>query len=130
MSDGAIPDEARQFLLRNIDSIAQWEGLLWLRSRADQAWPVAEIARNLYISEDETAALLEQLEKRGLVTVEDSPAYRYKPKDEDLDRIVAEVADLYRQYLIPITQLIHGGSQERAKRGVQAFANAFRIRKD
>ena len=129
MNDAAIPDQAKQFLLRHIDSIAQWEGLLLLRANPGEAWDVGAVARNLYISEVETAALLDRLTERGILARLDTPegiAYRYQPVGEDLGRIVTELADLYRQYLIPITNLIHA----RPKSRVQEFANAFRIRKD
>lgn len=129
MTDGDIPDQAKQFLLRHIDSIAQWEGLLCLRAHPDRDLDTATIARHLYISPEETTALMSRLVTDGLATLTDTPAgpvFRYAPTTEDLDRTVALTADLYRQYLIPITNLIHA----RPKSRVQEFANAFRIRKD
>lgn len=125
MTDGVIPNDARQFLLRNIDSVAQWEGLLWLRGHPDSAWDATKVARHLYISETETAALLDGLAERHIVVVEDGRLYRYKPETPEMDALIAQCADLYRQYLIPVTKIIHS----KPKR-VQAFADAFRIRKD
>lgn len=121
---GVIPDDARQFLLRHIDSVAQWEGLLWLRGHADTAWDADAVARHLYISENETAALLNGLAERHILTFEDG-RYRYAPATPEADALIGQCADLYRQYLIPVTKIIHS----KPKR-VQAFADAFRIRKD
>jgi hypothetical protein len=125
MTDGVIPNDARQFLLRNIDSVAQWEGLLWLRGHADTAWDAAAVARHLYISESETAALLTTLAERHILVIEDGKVYRYGPDQAETDALIGVCADLYRQYLIPVTKIIHS----KPKR-VQAFADAFRIRKD
>ncbi len=125
MTDSVIPNDARQFLLRNIDSVAQWEGLLWLRGHADTAWDAAAVARHLYISESETAVLLNGLVERGIVAAEDGGLYRYKPARPETDVLVGSCADLYRQYLIPVTKIIHSKPSR-----VQAFADAFRIRKD
>ncbi|MBP2161113.1 MULTISPECIES: hypothetical protein [Asticcacaulis] len=125
MTDGVIPGDARQFLLRNIDSVAQWEGLLWLRGHPDRSWDAADVARHLYISEGETAVLLNGLAERHILAVEDGKLYRYAPEKPETDALIGVCADLYRQYLIPVTKIIHS----KPKR-VQAFADAFRIRKD
>lgn len=121
---GVIPEDARQFLLRNIDSVAQWEGLLLLRGHPDMGWDATAVARHLYISETETAALLNGLAGRHILAVE-GDAYRYRPSEPETDALIGLCAELYRQYLIPVTKIIHS----KPKR-VQAFADAFRIRKD
>ena len=125
MSDGVIPEDARQFLLKNIDSIAQLEGLLVLRGDPGKAWDAAEVARHLYIGEAETTEILARLAGRGLVG-EAGGKYTYAPATAELAAMVDQVADLYSRYLIAVTQFIHA----RPKSRVQEFANAFRIRKD
>jgi hypothetical protein len=125
MTDSVIPNDARQFLLRNIDSVAQWEGLLLLRGHPDTAWDADAVARHLYITETETVALLNSLVARHILANEDEGRYRYKPDKIEVDALIAQCAELYRQYLIPVTKIIHS----KPKR-VQAFADAFRIRKD
>lgn len=133
MSDGVIPAEVRQFLLRSIDSIAQLEGLLWLRAHADRAWDAATVAGHLYVTEAEATQLLTRLAHEGLVTLEvaaDLRHYAYRPATPDLDALVTQVDALYRQYLIPITNLIHAKSKDRSRSSIEAFADAFRLRKD
>lgn len=133
MSDGVIPAEARQFLFRSIDSIAQLEGLLWLRAHADRGWDAATVARHLYIHEDEAARVLDRLAQHELVVVEtaaDLRHYAYRPATSELDELVTQTDALYRQYLIPITNLIHAKPQDRTKSKIEAFADAFRLRKD
>lgn len=133
MSDGVIPADVRQFLLRSIDSIAQLEGLLWLRAHAAHGWDAAAVARHLYIAENDAARLLDQLAQHGLVAIEtaaDLRHYAYRPATPELDHLVTQVDALYRQYLIPITNLIHTKPQDRTKSKIEAFADAFRLRKD
>lgn len=125
MSDGAIPDDVRQFLLKTIDSVAQWEAVLFLRAHAGTAMGVAAVAGHLYISEAEVAPQLASLVGRGLLKDADGQ-YIYAPKSDGLDAMVGRTADVYRQYLIPVTNIIHSKPRSR----VQEFANAFRIRKD
>jgi len=134
MNDGGvIPVDAQQFLLRQIDSIAQLEGLLWLRAHAGQAWDAATLARHLYIADDEARAVLDQLVARGLVAAEEGAGprhYLYRPETHELDAMVGRIDDLYRRYLIPVTNLIHAKPQDRSKSRIAAFADAFRLRKD
>jgi len=125
MSDGAIPDDVRQFLLKTIDSVAQWEAVLFLRAHAGQVLDAAAVAGHLYISEAEVAPQLAILVRRQLLKSADGQ-YIYAPRTEALDAMVGRAADLYRQYLIPVTNIIHSKPRSR----VQEFANAFRIRKD
>jgi len=125
MSEGAIPDDVRQFLLKAIDSVAQWEAVLFLRAHAGTPTDAATVAGHLYISEAEIAPLLIALARRNILKVQDG-RYTYAPKTEALDAMIGRAADLYRRYLIPVTNIIHSKPRSR----VQEFANAFRIRKD
>jgi predicted transcriptional regulator len=124
-----IPEDVKQFLLKSIDSIAQWEGLLLLQARPEKAWDVTEVAQNLYLLEADAARLLAALEALGMIKTEPTPdpaLYRYEPRAALDDVIIKRAAELYKQSVIPITKVIHSKSKSR----VQAFADAFRIRKD
>jgi hypothetical protein len=123
-----IPDDVRVFLLQRIDSIAQLEALLLLRTNPGLTWEAEAPAKRLYISVQETAAILHHLQVNSfLVTVKDaSGVYQYQPASPDLARMVDRVADLYARYLIPVTQLIHAKPLTR----VQEFADAFKLKKD
>ena len=68
MTDGVIPEEVKQFLLKNIDSIAQWEGLLLLLAEPQKTWDLKSIAQRLYITERETLSWFSQLVGRGMIT--------------------------------------------------------------
>lgn len=128
MADGVIPDEIKQFLLRSIDSVAQWEGLLLLRANPDKEWSAEALAQNLYIGEQEVVQILARLVARSMIVAREEQgtiSYRYQPGTRELDQVIAHAAGLYRIYLIPITQIIHSKPHR-----VQEFADAFRIKKE
>ncbi len=129
MTEDIIPEDVKQFILRHIDSIAQMEGLLLFCADPQKEWNAAATARGLFISESEAAALLVHLADQGFIGAAKSglPShYQYQPKSPEWKEMVEHVAVLYRQYLIPITNLIHSKSKSR----IQEFADAFKIRKD
>jgi hypothetical protein len=128
MTDDVIPQDVQQFVLQNIDSIAQLEGLLLLRSDPAKAWSAADLAQRLYIGEPETAQLLAQLLARELLAVTGSTplVYSYRPKTADLEQMVDRLAKVYAKYLVPVTHLVHSKPRSR----IQEFSDAFWIRKD
>jgi hypothetical protein len=127
MGEALIPDDVQAFLLQHIDSIAQLEALLLLRADSGRAWSVETIAKRLYITPQEAAAVLERLAADNFFTTPpDLPgSYQYQPASGELADMVDRVAALYAQYLIPITKLIHAKPRTR----VQEFADAFKLRK-
>lgn len=125
MPDDIIPNDVKQFIQQYLDSIAQWEGLLLMRSEASAPWGVDALAQRLYIAQPEAAKILEKLLASGFLQQVSVQTYVYAAP-APLDATVHRTALLYQQYLIPITHLIHSKSKNR----IQAFADAFRIRKD
>jgi hypothetical protein len=131
MTSGIIPDEVRQFLLRHIDSVAQLEALLLLRTEAGREWAAADVARRLYIGAQDAAPLLRQLHADGLLSAAgDAPLYRYAPASAELGALVTRLAEVYAKHLVPVTHLIHSKPQPKPKPKVQEFADAFKLRKD
>jgi hypothetical protein len=127
MTDAMIPDDIRAFLLENIDSIAQLEGLLLLRGNPDKKWSAEDVARRLYINQSDAEVFLTRLAVRQLLSASGSQPclYQYQ-SDAKIEDIVRCTADIYSRFLLPVTNLIH--SQEKSR--IQGFADAFRIRKD
>jgi hypothetical protein len=123
-----IPDDVKAFLLQRIDAIAQLEALLLLRTNPALTWDAEDLAKRLYITGQETTAILHHLQVNGfLVAAKDSSGvYQYQPASPDLAHMVDRIAELYARYLIPVTQLIHAKPLTR----VQEFADAFKLKKD
>jgi hypothetical protein len=128
MSDDPISPGVREFLTRYIDSIAQLEALLLLRDHAGSEWSALDVARRLYVSEQQISGILSRLAEDRLIEWSDKAAGRvvYRPGSGALAEAVDGVAEAYRRHLVPITNLVHGKVQTR----VQKFADAFRLRKE
>jgi hypothetical protein len=123
MSD-LIPAELTQFLVSRIDSIAQLEALLLVRGENATPWSAGYAAKRLYVTEQDAAAILVHLANHGLLT-EEADGYRFRPRSEELSRMVDLLAEHYRRHLIPITNLIHDKPPR-----IREFADAFKLKKD
>lgn len=55
MAEDPIPVEIKLFIPKSIDSIAQLEALLLWRGNQSEEWNAGNVAKRLYISEQETA---------------------------------------------------------------------------
>lgn len=128
MSDQFIQDEVAQFIIENIDSIAQLEALLLLRRNRETGWSVPTLASWLYIDEKQTIDLLTALCQRGFAEQrEGEPSlYQYQPSSNELRQKVDQVAEIYSKHLIAVTHLVHSKPKFR----IQEFADAFNFRKD
>jgi hypothetical protein len=128
MSDEIIPDDIRQFIMQSIDSIAHMEALLLFRNQPETQWDAVAIARRLYMTEKQVQSVLDQFVNRSIISrlPGKTPLYQYKPSSQELAAIIDKTVNFYGRFLVPITHLIHSKAQTR----VQAFADAFRIRKD
>lgn len=119
-----LPAELREFLENHIDSIAQLEALLLLRDTPGIVWDVQAVARRLYVGEPEALFALAHLATHSLIKHSEG-RFTFDPTSQELSRGVALLAEYYRAYLIPITNLVH------SKPGrIQQFADAFKLKKD
>ncbi|HSE87198.1 MAG TPA: hypothetical protein VLJ79_13315 [Candidatus Binatia bacterium] len=128
MESNFIPKDVAQFILEKIDSIAQLEALLLLRSNPEEKWSIGALAGRLYIDEKQTAELLVRLSVQGFVlSSSDEPRlYKYQPSSMELRGMVERLAEIYSKLLVPVTNLIHSKPKTR----IQEFADAFKLRKD
>jgi hypothetical protein len=124
-----FPADVRHFILANITSVDQLEVLLLLRSSPDKEWTAAEVSRQLYTEPESAAARLADLAALGLLAVQEGGErlYRYRPRAGEQDRVVGRLADVYKQRRVATIALIYS---ERPNSPVQAFADAFRFRKE
>lgn len=124
MGETGVPAAVRGFIASHIVSVAQLEVLLMLRAAADKEWSASEMARALVTQPEAAAGWLEDLRQRGLAS-ESEGKYRYTPANDDLDRIVDDLAESYAKYRVAVIGLIFARPSER----ITLFADAFRIRK-
>ena len=66
-----IPDTVRNFILTSIDSVAQLEALLLLRANPQPKWTCKGVAERIYLTEKETAAVLDKLVTRELIETDE-----------------------------------------------------------
>jgi hypothetical protein len=127
MSASGIPDVVVRFVNEKIDAVSQLEALLLLWEGPQQAWSIEQIAARLYVSDDAAAAIMKNLQVRGLVRSEGTPpAYTYATAWDPSGEVMTAVACTYRHQLVQVATLIHS----RAPSPVREFARAFDLKKD
>lgn len=124
MTDPYVPDAVRELIIRRIDSIAQIEALLLIRSNPREAWSAAQIATRLYVSEAEAADALDRLCAADLLRSLDGK-YRLDGIPPQHAALIDQLLAVYTQHLIPVTDIVHS-----KPRRIGSFADAFRFRKD
>lgn len=122
-----LPDDVRRFVIEHINSVEQLETLLLLWSNSAREWSADEVSQALYTPPAAAAMRLEDLRQRGFVTLTGTPGdrYRYRSSSDEQMRLIARLADLYRERRVTIISLIYSKPHDQ----VQAFADAFKIRK-
>lgn len=128
MTDHLIPRDVGKFIIENIESIAELEGLLLLSRNPETGYTVEDLAAGLYTDQQQAEVVLEHLHSTGFLAAagKEITAYRYEPGSPELSKMVTRMSEVYSQYLIPVTNLIHSASQTK----VQKFADAFKLRKE
>jgi len=122
-----IPAYVRRFLEENIDTVPQLETLLMMYEKPDRDWLIADVASRNYITEPRATDTLNALQRRGLVSVEESPRrFRFNPANDDVRGLVAELALCYQRKLSAVTELIHA----KPSASIKEFARAFDLKKD
>jgi DNA-binding MarR family transcriptional regulator len=124
MSD-AFPADVKEFLGQNIHSVAQLEVLLMLRAESGRLWTAEDVAKILYVQPPMAKNMLTDLVQRGFV-VQSEANFRYQPAGDRIGALIERVAELYRERRVAVTYEIYS----KPMNVVQAFADAFRLRKE
>ena len=120
-----FPQDVREFISRNITSLAQLELLLLLHRERTRTWVASEVSRELSFSPSMSATFLNELLSNGFVTQE-GQSYVYRSIDAQTDELVGKLADTYRVRRLAVTNEIYARPVNRLK----SFSDAFRFRKD
>jgi len=125
--DREIPQNVLRFIGGNIDDVPQLETLLMLSADPGRDWLVGEVAARNYVTEQRAEAILNALQRRGLIASAGSPLrFRFAPATPDVRALVAEVATFYQGNLARIATLIHS----KPAASITEFARAFDLKKD
>ena len=124
-TDASLPDDLRRFLLFAVPSVPFLEALLLFRGEPGTDLDGATVARRLYLDAQAAPALVDALQRAGLV-VPTGGGFRYAPSDATQAALIDRLAAAYAADVVGISQLIHAGARQDARR----FADAFKLRKD
>lgn len=129
MTEQALPAEVRALLRGPITSMAHVEALLLLRGVAPEPRPLEAIAAEAQLPTVAAARrCLEELAAAGLVAAVGSDAYRYAARPDDMRDAVDALAQMYNEKPVTLVRAIY--SRPVTPAPIQAFADAFRLRRD
>ncbi|MCA1664729.1 MAG: hypothetical protein LC659_10740 [Myxococcales bacterium] len=132
MSD-AIAADVRRFILDHIGSVEMLSVLLLLYKEPDRGWTAIEVAQELRSNEWSADLQLQALVARQLVRASTDTPPRFSA-DRRHAAAVAVVARTYEERRVAIITLIYSRPDddgvEQPVDPVQAFADAFKLRKD
>jgi hypothetical protein len=122
----ALSIDVLRFLDEKIDTVPHLETLL-LMSESPRAWPVGEIATQVYVTHERAQVIVDELVRRKLLApAEISQYYEFKPADDRDRLLVDELGRVYRANLRLVATIIH----EKASGSIREFARAFELKKD
>lgn len=119
-----LPEAIARFVVESIDTVGHLEALLLLSEDGARRWSAPELAKRLYVRDDEAQLILQQLVSRQLAE-RDGEHFRSKADDPALAALLADLKRLYSTHLIPITNIIHAKPRSR----VHEFAEAFKLKR-
>jgi hypothetical protein len=117
-------DEVLAFAAASMSSLWTLELLLLMRDDAGRLWAIEDLIRELRSSSTAVTEGLAELGQNGLV-IEPSPGeWRYQPVSDTIDRIVGELAGVYRAKPAAVIRAIVTAPN----RKLQILSDAFKIK--
>ena len=120
-----LPDDVRQFLHQNIESVEQLEVLLLLWRTPNRGWTSEEVATAVYSHPSSVIRRLAMLLGQGLLREREPGCFQYAPRTGELHAAVTHVDQVYRERRVAVITLIASKPIE----NVRAFSDAFRLRR-
>lgn len=128
MIDDQYKSVVDDFIVQQIDSVPHLEALLLIWNSRPRTWSVEEMGRALYVRNDVTEKVLEDLVQRGLIerAGDSRDAYAFPAVSDERTKLMENLDSIYRQELVRVAGMIHS----KASAAVLDFARAFRFKKD
>lgn len=126
MSAPPTEDQVSRFIEDTFGSVWAIELLLLLKNDPERSWSEAELVTALRGSETVIAGSSRALVAAGLVVLGEDGAVRYSPAAPDLAALAEAAQALYASKPDAVRRLIVAPKS----RGLRAFADAFRLRKE
>lgn len=124
-----LPEEVKQFMEANIDSVEQLEILRVLGEDPQREWPAAELAREVQTPASNILTHLAALRARGLLVTETRGAdlfCRHGADSREREGMLTRLLQVYRERPVSMIRLVYA----RAKDPLKTFADAFRLKKE
>lgn len=128
MSSSGIPEDARKFIAKHINSVEQLEILLLLHAHPQREWTADAVAQELRTDPKSAAMRLDDLRTRGLLSVASNTdhVYQYAPASVQMAHAVDLLKEAYAERRVSVIEFIFS----RPVDNIRVFADAFRIKKD
>lgn len=124
MAEHEFSEELKRFVASHVDTVEQLEVLLLLQRHAAEVWTPQRVSTELRTSLMSATMRLERLCATGLCE-ELEGGVRLRPAEPSVERAIRLVTAAYRDRRVSLIALIYS----RPPAGVQAFADAFRLKK-
>jgi hypothetical protein len=123
-----VPPPVRAFVATHLRSLEELQMLVLLIQSEDRWWDADSASRELLVPLRAARVALDRLASRNLldIRITGDVRYQFRPGTADLRDAAIACCEAYRANPLAVTTLASGA----ARRGLQDFADAFRIRKD
>ena len=123
-----VPAVVRAFVATHLRSLEELQMLVLLIQSDDRWWDADTASRELLVPLRTARNVLDRLASQNLldIRITGDVRYQFRPGTEDLRAAAIACSEAYRANPLAVTTIASGA----ARRGLQDFADAFRIRKD
>jgi hypothetical protein len=128
VNDRELPEHVRRFIHSDVPNIDALEVLLvFARRPGEVVTPraVVDAIRPTAVSESVVRAYLAMLQAHGVLTVRGDDGFAYYPRSTDVARAVDGLLAAYNERPVTLVRTVYAIADAR---GVQSFADAFRLR--
>ncbi|MFC3712859.1 hypothetical protein ACFOMD_09775 [Sphingoaurantiacus capsulatus] len=122
----AISNQLAEFIRGAFPSVWSLELLLLLKSEPDHAWSGSELVERLRASDHVVVQGVGALVAGGLIATEEGGRVRYAPASPEIARLADEAIHQYAKRPDAVRRIIVFAGNT----GLQAFSDAFNLRKD
>ncbi len=130
MVEPELPEEVRRLILASVPSLDALELLIGLVRRAPAIMTLAMLDDELgvrSIGREGIIRYFQSLQTQGIVAEGPSGLFGYRPASAEVDRAVQGLLRAYNERPVTLIRTVY---QLADQRGIQAFSEAFRLRKD
>jgi hypothetical protein len=122
-----FPADVGKYISEQVDSVAQLEVLLLLRSDPARVWTAEDVSGALKLAADHALGELRTLVRQGVAEPCGAPeGFCFAPQTNALRELLDAVAQAYDERRVTLITMIYSKPVDK----VRTFADAFRLRKE